>query len=469
MEKEKLKDKDYAKELVRIIRKYLQENNKKELVETLSDYHENDIAEALTRLTADERKRLYPILGVEKIAEIFAYLDEDEQKFIKELSIDNIARVVSEMDSDDAVDILENMEQSTKDEIVKRLDKDAGEDVRMLLSYDEDEIGSRMTTNYICIHEDLNIRQAMSELVRQAGENDNISTIYVVDQNDLFCGAIDLKDLIIAREYENLDDLIIRSYPYVLDHENVSECLDRIREYAEDSIPVLTQEGKIVGIITSSDVVEVVDDEMGDDYAKLAGLTAEEDLREKTLESMKKRLPWLIVLLFLGMAVSSVVGAFESVVAVLPVVICFQSLILDMAGNVGTQSLAVTIRVLMDENLTGKQKFLLVMKEMKIGLLNGVFLGIMAVLLLGVYISCFKHYDLPHAFLISGCVGIALVVSMVISSFVGTVIPMFFHKIKVDPAVASGPLITTVNDLVAVVTYYGLSLLFLIHIFHVAG
>lgn len=469
MEKEKLKDKDYAKELVGIIRKDLQENNKKELVETLSDYHENDIAEALTRLTVDERKKLYPILGIERIAEIFAYLDEDEQKFLKELSIDNIAKIVSEMDSDDAVDILENMEQSTKEEIVKRLDKDAGEDVRMLLSYDEDEIGSCMTTNYICIHEDLNIRQAMSELVRQAGENDNISTIYVVDKNDLFCGAIDLKDLIIAREYENLDDLIIRSYPYVLDHENISDCLDQIREYAEDSIPVLTQEGKIVGIITSSDIVEVVDDEMGDDYAKLAGLTAEEDLREKTLESMKKRLPWLIILLFLGMAVSSVVGAFENVVAVLPVVICFQSLILDMAGNVGTQSLAVTIRVLMDENLTGKQKFLLVMKEMKIGLLNGIFLGIMAFLILGLYISYFKHYDLPHAFLISGCVGIALVVSMVISSFVGTVIPMFFHKIKVDPAVASGPLITTVNDLVAVVTYYGLSLLFLIHIFHVAG
>ncbi|MCI5960079.1 MAG: magnesium transporter [Lachnospiraceae bacterium] len=469
MEKEKLKDKDYAKELVGIIRKDLQENNKKELIETVSDYHENDIAEALTRLTVDERKKLYPILGVERIAEIFAYLDEDEQKFLKELSIDNIAKVVSEMDSDDAVDILENMEQSTKEEIVKRLDKDAGEDVRMLLSYDEDEIGSCMTTNYICIHEDLNIRQAMSELVRQAGENDNISTIYVVDKNDLFCGAIDLKDLIIARDYENLDDLIIRSYPYVLDHENISDCLDQIREYAEDSIPVLTQEGKIVGIITSSDIIEVVDDEMGDDYAKLAGLTAEEDLREKTLESMKKRLPWLIILLFLGMAVSSVVGAFENVVAVLPIVICFQSLILDMAGNVGTQSLAVTIRVLMDENLTGKQKFLLVMKEMKIGLLNGVFLGIMAFLILGLYISYFKHYDLPHAFLISGCVGIALIVSMVISSFVGTVIPMFFHKIKVDPAVASGPLITTVNDLVAVVTYYGLSLLFLIHIFHVAG
>ena len=391
------------------------------------------------------------------------------KKHLRDKNLQEAAKVLSLMEVDDAVDVLDEVDDATKKQVVDMLPADAGNDIQMILSYEEDEMGSRMTTNYIAIRRGIDIRQAMRELVSQAGENDNISTIYVVDQNDLFCGAIDLKDLIIAREYENLDDLIIRSYPYVLDHENVSECLDRIREYAEDSIPVLTQEGKIVGIITSSDVVEVVDDEMGDDYAKLAGLTAEEDLREKTLESMKKRLPWLIVLLFLGMAVSSVVGAFESVVAVLPVVICFQSLILDMAGNVGTQSLAVTIRVLMDENLTGKQKFLLVMKEMKIGLLNGVFLGIMAVLLLGVYISCFKHYDLPHAFLISGCVGIALVVSMVISSFVGTVIPMLFHKIKVDPAVASGPLITTVNDLVAVVTYYGLSLLFLIHIFHVAG
>lgn len=293
-----------------------------------------------------------------------------------------------------------------------------------------------MTTNYICIHENLNIRQAMSELVRQAGENDNISTIYVVDDKEIFCGAIDLKDLLVAREYENLDDLIVRSYPYVLDHENIGDCIEQIKEYAEDSIPVLSSDGKIVGIITSSDIVEVVDDEMGDDYAKLAGLTAEEDLHETTVQSMKKRLPWLI---------------------------------LDMAGNVGTQSLAVTIRVLMDENLTGKQKISLVIKEMKIGLLNGSFLGIMAFLFLGLYIRGFKHYDWLHAFMISGCVGISLVIAMVISSLVGTMIPMFFHKIKVDPAVASGPLITTVNDLVAVLTYYGLALVFLINIFHIAG
>lgn len=137
----------------------------------------------------------------------------------------------------------------------------------------------------------------------------------------------------------------------------------------------------------------MVDNEMGEDYAKLAGLTAEEDLKEPTLQSMKKRLPWLIILLFLGMAVSSVVGLFENVVAVLPIVICFQSLVLDMAGNVGTQSLAVTIRVLMDENLTGKQKFQLVVKEVKTGSLNGALLGIMALLCLGVYVHLFK--DIP--------------------------------------------------------------------------
>ena len=287
-------------------------------------------------------------------------------------------------------------------------------------------------------------------------------TIYVLDESLKFAGAIDLKDLIIAREHDVLDDIIVRSYPSVTDHEKIDDCMEKIMDYSEDSIPVLSQDGHMLGVITSEDIVEMVDNEMGEDYAKLAGLTAEEDLKETTVQSMKKRLPWLIILLFLGMIVSSVVGVFEHVVAVLPIVICFQSLVLDMAGNVGTQSLAVTIRVLMDETLTGKQKLFLLVKEMKIGLLNGGILGIMALALLGIYIHLFKGYTWIGAFGISGCVGISLLVAMVISSLVGTVIPMFFHKIKIDPAVASGPLITTVNDLVAVVTYYGLAFLLLI-------
>ena len=465
METEVLKEQHYVEELVDIIRSGLP---KEEPIDRLSDYHDNDIADALTKLTPDERRELYPLIGVERVAEIFAYLD-DAEPYLKELPIESAAKIVSEMDSDDAVDVLEEMDATTKHKIVGMLDKEASEDVRLLFSYDEDEIGSRMTTNFSMLHNNLTIRQAMRELIEQAGENDNISTIYVIDEEDKFYGAIDLKDLIIAREYTDLEDIISHSYPYVMDHEKVSDCIDKIRDYAEDSIPVLQENGTIAGIITSQDIVEAVDDEMGEDYAKLAGLTAEEDLNEKLTESVKKRLPWLVILLFLGMVVSSVVGAFEAVVAVIPIVMCFQSLILDMAGNVGTQSLAVTIRVLMDEELTAKQKLMLVVKEMKIGFVNGLFLGVMAWLFLGIYICVIKGYPIHHALLVSGCVGIALVTAMVISSMVGTLIPMFFKKINVDPAVASGPLITTVNDLVAIVVYYGLAMLFLVDLLHVSG
>ena len=460
-----MQKKNYVQEILDIIHSGLPQA---ELAEKLSDYHENDLADALADLTAEERRKLYAILGVEQVAEIFSYLD-DAEPYLKELPPEEAAQVVSHMDSDDAVDALDDLEEEDKEKIVHQMDKvdkDAADDVKLLLSYDEDEIGSCMTTNYIYIRKDMTIRQAMSELVKQAGENDNISTLYVVDENERFYGAIDLKDLIVARAEDSLEKLIARSYPYVTDHEKISDSIDRIVDYAERSLPVLNESGKLLGIITSADVVELVNDQMGDDYAKLGGLTSEEDLNEGVFQSVKKRLPWLVALLFLGMLVSSVVGAFESVVAVLPIVICFQSMVLDMAGNVGTQSLAVTIRVLVDENLTTSKKLHLLFKEMRVGLVNGALLAVMALGFLGVYIHFFKAYAWGEAFLLSGCVGISLIVAMVISSLVGTVIPMLFHKIHIDPAVASGPLITTINDLVAVVVYYGLAMIVLIDMLH---
>ena len=456
---------NYAEELLEILHSSLSDE---ELLDRISDYHENDIADALSQLTEEERKKLYPILGAERLAEIFTYID-DPDEYLKELDLDKVAKVISFMDSDDAVDVLDEFDDSTQEKLVEMLDEESSHDIKMIQSYEDDEIGSKMTTNFIVIYHDLTIRQAMRELVRQAGDNDNISTVYVVDRKDMFYGAIDLKDLIIARERDSLDDIISTSYPYVTDHEKISDCIESIKDYAEDSIPVLTEEKMLIGVITSQDIVEVVDDEMGDDYAKLAGLTAEEDLNETTKESMKKRLPWLIILLFLGIGVSSVVGVFETVVATLPIVMCFQSLILDMAGNVGTQSLAVTIRVLMDESLTGKQKAELVWKEMTIGFSNGLILGTLSFIVIGLYIALFKGKTFMFAYAVSGCIGIALVVAMVISGAVGTCIPLFFKKINVDPAVASGPLITTINDLVAVVTYYGLSWIFLIEMLHLAG
>lgn len=454
----------YSDEVLKIFRSNLP---KEELIEKISDYHMGDIADAFEKMTPEERKSLYPVLGVEMVAEIFSYI-EDSEEYIKEINSDKVANLISEMDSDDAVDILEKLSDTDRKRIVALLDNDAKQDVSMILSYEDDEIGSEMTTNYIVVKKNLTIKEATYQLITQAGENDNINTIYVVDDKDSFYGAIDLKDLIVAREYQSLDELIIKSYPYVKANEKIVDCIEQLKDYAEDSIPVLDDNKHILGVITAHDIVEVVDEELGEDYAKLGGLTAEEDLNETTLQSTKKRLPWLIILLFLGMGVSSVVGMFETVVAVIPIVICFQSLILDMAGNVGTQSLAVTIRVLMDENLKASDKVKLMFKEVRVGFSNGLLLGTMSFIFVGLYIFLFKGNTFGYSFLVSGCVGFSLLASMVISSLVGTLVPMFFSKIKVDPAVASGPLITTINDLVAVVTYYGMVWIFLIDIYKLA-
>ena len=453
---------DYEKELTDILRSNAPDDYIREKFE---DYHENDIADILEDLTPEERKKLYRILGDELTSEIFAYV-EDVGKYIEEMDAEKAADIIESMDADDAVDVLDELDDGKSEEIFQLMNEDAREDVKLIHSYDEDEIGSRMTTNFIEIQRGFTIRQAMRELVTQAAENDNISTLYVSDTDGTFYGAIDLKDLIIAREYMNLEDLIQTSYPYVYAKENIDECIEELKDYSEDSIPVLDNDKHIIGVITSQDIVEVVDEEMGDDYAKLAGLTAEEDLQEPLRESIKKRMPWLIVLLFLGLLVSSVVGIFEKVVAELTLIVCFQSLILDMAGNVGTQSLAVTIRVLMDEDISGKEKLQLIAKEMKIGFCNGTILGILSFICIGIFIAVVKGKGFYFGFAVSGCIGVALLVAMVISSMVGTVIPIFFHKIKIDPAVASGPLITTVNDLVAVVTYYGMAWLLLIDVLH---
>lgn len=199
-----------------------------------------------------------------------------------------------------------------------------------------------------------------------------------------------------------------------------------------------------------------------------AVLTAAEDLYEPVAKSVAKRLPWLIILLGLGLVVSSVVGVFEHVVASLPIIIVFQSLVLDMAGNVGTQSLAVTIRVLMDETVSRRQKLQLIIKETRVGFLNGLILGSLSFLFIGLYLMLLKGQAPLFSFAVSFCTGVALLTAMFLSSLSGTIIPLLFKKCHIDPAVASGPLITTVNDLFAVVTYYGMAWLLLIGVLGLA-
>ncbi len=453
---------DYAEEILRLIRG---NDSPKMLGEKLSDYHGSDIAQAMEQFNASDRKKLFRVCLTDLLSEVFEYLDEDVAgNYIAEMDIKKAAEVVASLETDTAAGVLHEVEKEKRALIIEELPQEIRNEIKLIASFDEDEIGSRTTTNMIVIRENLSIKEAMNELVRQAEENDNISTIFVTDERGEFYGAIDLKDLITARSKVSLSDLIATSFPYVYAHESVDECIEKLKDYSEDSIPVLDDNSRLLGVITAKSVIEAVDDEMGEDYAMLAGLTAEEDLNEPLKASMKKRLPWLLILLGLGMLVSSVVGVFEKVIAELTVIMAFQSLILDMAGNVGTQSLAVTIRVLMDENLTFRQKGKLVLKEMRVGFSNGILLGAISFIFVGLYIMIFKHKTAAFAFAVSGCIGVSMLLAMLISSAVGTLIPLFFKRIGVDPAVASGPLITTVNDLVAVVTYYGMSWLFLLQI-----
>lgn len=458
---------DYEEELLQL----LQSNEPPEqLKHDLGTYHENDIAAVLPKLTKEERLRLYKVLGVDTVSEIFAYLD-DVEEYIEELDSEKAADIIESMDADDAIDVLDELEDDKKEEIMGLMEKEAAKDIQLIDSYDDDQIGSKMTTNFVALSKDFSVKQAMRTVIKEAGENDNISTLYALNADGTFYGAIDLSDLIRAREGTPLEPIITTSYPYVYAKETIEECIEQLKDYSEDSIPVLNEENKLIGVITSSDIVEVVDEEAGDDYAKLAGLTEAEDVNEPLLKSIAKRLPWLLILLGLGLVVSSIISQFQTAVTAANLVILysFQSLILDMSGNTGTQSLAVTIRVLNEDAVSGKEKFKFILKEMRIGLTNGLIIGTLAFIAVGLYLTFMPGALAATApkyfgFEVSACIGISLAVGMLMASLDGTLVPICFKKIGIDPAVASGPLITTLNDLIAVCVYYGLSLLLFVEI-----
>ena len=463
MAEKQLSNPEYVAEIINLLNK--KDLTKQFIEKIVSDYHYSDIADALQQVNQKIRERFFTDINDQQLSEIFAYFDQP-QNYVKELSLKQAANIISEMDSDDAVDILEEIDDETEDKIIDLMDSQSSEDVLLIQSYNDDEIGSKMTTNYIEIKKNMTVKEAMTSLIDQAKDNDNVSTIYVSDLDNKFYGAIDLKDLIIARENTPLESIITNSYPTVKDHQIISEVYQDLQDYSEDSFPVLNEKDEIIGIITANDLIEVVDEEMAEDYAKLAGLSSEEDLNESTLSSIKKRIPWLALLLILGMLVSSVVGVFESVVDLVAISVCFQSLILGMAGNVGTQSLAVTIRVLNVEEMTLKDKISLIWKEVRIGFLNGILISLFAFVFICGYIYLIKNNTIHFSIIFSLCISSALVLSMLVSAFVGTFIPIFFNAIKIDPAVASGPFITTINDLIAVICYYSLVWLFIIEIFH---
>lgn len=451
-------------ELLELIRS---NKSNKEIKEQLDEYHDSDIADVVPLLSDEERKKLFTILDNQEISNMFSYLD-DVEDYIEDMDTAKVADIIELMDVDDAIDVLEELDEEDQQEILELLDdEELVKDIEMIQGYEDDEIGSRMTTNFIKIHQDALVKDAMKHLIKEAPENDNIMTLYVVDKNDKFYGSVELKELIIARKEQPLENIIYTSYPFIYAKEKIADCIGKIKDYALNLIPVLDEEDHIIGVITSDDIIEVVDEEMGEDYARLAGLSSEEDLSEPITTSIKKRFPWLFMLLILGMLISILISGFEEAISNITVVVFFQSMILGMAGNCGTQSLAVTIRVLTDEEITNKKLFKMLFKEFRVGLLNGLILG--AISFLTVFAFLFltnkeiivgNGFNLTDVIMVSGIISFSLFAAMTIASLVGTTMPIIFKKIKIDPAVASGPFITTINDVVAVVVYYGLCTLF---------
>lgn len=449
---------NYLKEIKDILLSDLSVIEKKKRLE---DYHKSDIADVLETLTKEERFKVYSFYSLDELADIFPYYD-DVEAFVEELNPEFSADILEKMDSDEAIDILDELDEKDKLEIIELLEKNVQAKIKKLDEYEDNQLGSYMSDNFIVIHNSLTIKEAMSILVKNAGLHDNINTIFVIDENNEFFGVINLKDLIIARSDDKLLDICRISYPFFYDNDIVSDCINKLKDYGDISIPILSHNNHLLGVITPDILVDVSEDELIDDYEKLGGLSESEDLDESTFLSVKKRIPWLIILMFLGLLVSSVVGIFEGIISSLPAIVFFQSMILDMAGNVGTQSLAVTIRNI-SNGIDEKDKKRSLFKEIRIGFINGVIIGIISFIFILLFLVIKKQEIVAgEGFLLLSSVKVSLIISfslllsMTISSLIGAIFPIILDKIHIDPAVASGPFITTINDIVAVITYYGL-------------
>jgi magnesium transporter len=460
-----MKDRNYIEEIKDIV----SGNNPSLKKELLEDYHESDIADVVEELTKEERIALYEILGDKRTALVFSYL-ENVDEYVSELEYADAADIIEQMDADDAVDVLEELEEEDADKIINLMDDEIIEDINLIQSYEDDEIGSKMTTNFIAVEYGSNVKQTMSALINQAAENDNVSTIFVIE-NDKFYGTIELRDLIIARSNQNMDYIIKTSYPRVYAKTLIEDCISDLSDYQLDSIPVLDADDKLLGVITLADIVETVEEELTEDYARLGGVSEEEEISTGIFKTVWMRLPWLIALLFLSLLVSVLLSSFESVISVLPAIVFFQSMILGMAGNGGTQSLAVTIRTISDDN-DDKTLIKAILKEIRVGFINGLALGALSFVVILAFLVLKQQeiiqnagYNFDDALKAAMIVGSSLIVAMTFASLVGSVVPILLSKLKIDPAVASGPFITTINDILAILIYYGLAFVLFISVF----
>ena len=434
-----------------------------ELREKLRQYHESDIAEVVSKLEEEEQKKLFSRLTIQEIGELLTYFDSPED-VIEELDPSVAADIVETMDADDAIDVLEDVDEDVAHDIISQLEEESRQDIELIQKFDDNEIGSKMTTNFITLKKTYSIKEAMRALVKEAPENDNIYNLFVVDEKDKYYGTIKLKDLIIAREGSPLDDITHTEYPTLSAHDKVEDVFNEIKNIDLDYIPVLSEDERILGVITSQDIIETVDEEMTEDYVKFAAVDEEADTSDTLWQSVKRRFPWLAMLLLLDILTSTVLSGFSGIFAVLPALVLFQSWILDTGGNAGTQSLALTIRSITANEITKKTFGKHFLKEFFTGLLDGLIVGLAGFVVSFSFLLISKNYvtdggTITTQLTAASIVGISLLVAIPFTSLAGLFIPLLFKAIHVDPAVASGPLITTLSDMFGVAIYYSLAMI----------
>jgi len=431
--------------------------------EALSTYHPYELGQLLIEMEHEDRNQLFTMLQGKGLGPILAYLDHElVLSFFEDLKPRYIVNMIKELDIDDAVDLMQSLPESDQTAYLKLMDQEHRLMIQSLIHYAEDTAGAMMTTEYIEIDIDDTVESAMKKLITQAVEAETISTLYVTNQKNVLMGTLSLREIILARKGQYIKDIMnerLITCSTMMDQEDVAEIF---KNYDFTVLPVIDQQKRMLGIITIDDIVDVIEEAAIEDYGLLAGvIDIDFDGDTETVwKSAKKRLPWLLILSVLGFLTSTIIAQFEGTLAEIPTVALFLPMILGMAGNTGTQSLAVTIRGLINEEFSNRKdirKHLL--REVGTGLLNGLIIGVLLFFVTWLFLTIGQT---SNAFLITQAVSLAIVVSLTVATFAGALIPIVIHSLGIDPAIASGPFVTMVVDILGITVYFSLATLLLI-------
>ena len=443
-----------SKELIQELEQLIQNKNDQQLEVLLNDLHHADVAEILDELDFDEATYIFKVLDSEKTAEILLELEDDlREKILSRLSPKEIAEELDELDTNDAADIIAELSQSKKQEVISELqDVEHAKDIVDLLRYDEDTAGGIMHKELVKVNENWNVFTCIKQMRIQAENISRVHSIYVVDDEDRLLGRLSLKDLLTTSSKTPISEVYIKKLNSVMvDTEDV-EVARIMQKYDLEAIPVTDEMGRLVGRITIDDIVDVIKDEATEDYQLAAGISQDVEADDSILELTKARLPWLVLALLGGFVSVKVLGLFGGAMTNHGNLFFFTPLIAAMAGNVGVQSSAIIVQGLANDTLSGSL-FNRLIKEVSLSLLNGIILA--SILFLG------SHFLLNVEFIIGIIVTIALISVIIIASLIGTFVPILLDKFGIDPALATGPFITTSNDICGILIYFTIARLIL--------